>query len=157
MNLKPITKSGFKKLEAELKNLKQVERPLIIQAISDARELGDLSENAEYKSAKEKQSLIERRIAYLEMLSANSDVIDVANLSGKVVSFGATVKLQNLDSDEIKTYQIVGEYEADLEHGLISNESPVAKAIMGKNEGEEIVVRTPSGEKFFEIQEVSFR
>ncbi len=157
MNLKPITKSGFKQLEEELKNLKQVERPLIIQAIADARELGDLSENAEYKSAKEKQSLIERRIAYLEMLSANSDVIDVATLSGKTVSFGATVKLQNLDSDEIKTYQIVGEYEANLEHGLISNESPVAKAIMGKNEGDEIMVRTPSGEKFFEIQEVSFK
>ena len=156
MNLKPITSDGFIKLESELKNLKQVERPLIVQAISDARELGDLSENAEYKSAKEKQAIIDRRISYLEMLIANSDIIDVSKLSGSIVSFGATVKLKNLDSDELKTYKIVGEYEADLENGLISNESPVAKAIMGKNEGEEITVRTPSGEKFFEIQKVSF-
>jgi len=156
MDLKPITLNGFKKLEEELKNLKQVERPAIIQAISDARELGDLSENAEYKSAKEKQSLIDRRISYLEMLASNSDVIDTSKLSGHIASFGAVVKLENLDSDEIKTYQIVGEYEADLENGLISNESPVARAIIGKKEGDEITVRTPSGEKYFEIKKVHF-
>ncbi len=156
MDLKPITSKGFEKLEAELKNLKQVERPEIVQAISAARELGDLSENAEYQSAKEKQALIDRRIRYLEMISANSEVIDPSKLSGNTVTFGATVKLQNMDSDEAKTYQIVGEYEADLNSGLISNESPVARALLKKQVGDEITVRTPSGEKYFEIMEVSF-
>ncbi|MDR2934162.1 MAG: transcription elongation factor GreA [Rickettsiales bacterium] len=156
MDLKPITLKGFEKLEIELKNLKQVERPEIVEAISAARELGDLSENAEYQSAKEKQALIDRRIRYLEMMSANSEIIDPSKLSGETVMFGATVKLQDVDEDVEKTYQIVGEYEADLNHGLISNDSPIARALLRKSVGDEITVRTPSGEKYFEIKQVKF-
>ncbi len=152
----PLTRAGFDKLEAELKTLKSVERPAIIKAIAEAREHGDLSENAEYHSAKEKQSFIEGRIKELEGVIGRADVIDPAKLSGPV-KFGATVKLVDEDTDEEKTYQIVGEYEADIEAGKLNLASPIARALIGKEEGDAIEVRTPGGEKFYEILDVSYR
>ena len=155
MDKLPLTRSGFDKLEAELKTLKSVERPAIIQAIAEARDHGDLSENAEYHSAKEKQSFIEGRIKELEGVIGRADVIDPAKLSGSV-KFGATVKLVDEETDEEKTYQIVGEYEADIEAGKLNLASPIARALIGKEEGDSIEVRTPGGEKFYEILDVSY-
>ena len=146
----PLTRAGYDKLDAELKELKSVERPAIIKAIAEAREHGDLSENAEYHSAKEKQSFIEGRIKELEAVISRADVIDPAKLSGSV-KFGATVNLVDEDTDEEKTYQIVGEYEADIENGLLNIKSPLARALIGKEEGDSIEVRTPGGEKSYEI------
>lgn len=156
MQTMPITPEGFAKLEAEIKDLKQVKRPEIIEAISAARALGDLSENAEYHSAKEKQREIESRIRYLEGIQSRSQIIDPKTLSGTTITFGTKVKLQDLDTDEQKIYKIVGVYEADLEKGFISNESPVALALLQKKQGDEIVVRTPAGEREYEIKEVIF-
>uniref|UniRef100_UPI004048AF8B transcription elongation factor GreA n=1 Tax=Yoonia sp. TaxID=2212373 RepID=UPI004048AF8B len=123
----PVTKPGFDKMNAELKHLKSVERPAIIRAISEAREHGDLSENAEYHSAKEKQSFIEGRVKELEGIISLADVIDLGRMSG-TVKFGATVTLVDEDTDEEKTYQIVGEYEANIEAGLLNIKSPIARA-----------------------------
>ena len=133
----PLTRAGFDKLDAELKHLKSVERPAIIRAISDAREHGDLSENAEYHSAKEKQSFIEGRVKELEGVISLADVIDVAKLSG-TVKFGARVTLVDEDTDEEKTYQVVGEYEADIESGKLNMKSPLARALIGKDEGDSV-------------------
>ncbi|MBB3713131.1 transcription elongation factor GreA [Limimaricola variabilis] len=151
----PLTREGFAKIDAELKHLKSVERPAIIAAISEARAHGDLSENAEYHSAKEKQSFIEGRIKELESVIGLADVIDPSKMSGSI-KFGATVKLVDEDTDEEKTYQIVGEYEADIEAGRLNIKSPLARALIGKDEGDSVEVRTPGGEKSYEILSVSY-
>jgi transcription elongation factor GreA len=150
-----ITRAGFNALEAELKQLKSVERPAIIRAIAEAREHGDLSENAEYHSAREKQSFIEGRIKELEGLISRADVIDPTKLSG-AIKFGATVTIMDEDTDEEKTYQIVGEPEANLEKGLLNIKSPIARALIGKDEGDSVEVRTPGGDKSYEILDIKY-
>ena len=150
-----MTRAGHAALEAELKHLKSEERPAIIRAIAEAREHGDLSENAEYHSAREKQSFIEGRIKELEGVLGLAEVIDPATLSG-AVKFGATVKLVDEDTDEEKTWQIVGEYEADVEQGLLNIKSPIARALIGKEEGDSVEVRTPGGEKSYEILSIQY-
>lgn len=152
----PLTRAGFNKLEAELKHLKTVERPAIIRAIAEAREHGDLSENAEYHSAKEKQSFIEGRVKELEGVISLADVIDVAKLSG-TVKFGASVVLVDEDTDEEKTYQIVGEYEANIENGLLNMKSPLSRALIGKDEGDSVDVRTPGGVRSYEILSITYK
>ena len=152
----PLTRAGFDKLDAELKHLKSVERPAIIRAISEAREHGDLSENAEYHSAKEKQSFIEGRFKELEGVISLADVIDVAKLKG-TAKFGATVALVDEDTDEEKTYQIVGEYEADIERGKLNLKSPLSRALIGKGEGDSVEVRTPGGVRSYEILSITFK
>jgi len=152
----PLTRAGFDKLDAELKHLKSVERPAIIRAISVAREHGDLSENAEYHSAKEKQSFIEGRVKELEGVISLADVIDPAKLSG-TIKFGAHVTLADEDTDKEKTYQIVGEYEADIESGKLNIKSPIARALIGKDEGDSVEVRTPGGEKSYEVLEIVYK
>ncbi len=136
--------------------MKAVERPAVVQQIAEARAHGDLSENAEYHAAREKQSFLEGRIQELEDRIARADIIDVSALSGSSVKFGATVKLVDVDTDEEKTYQIVGEYEADLDNGLISYTSPIARGLIGKEEGDEAAIKTPGGKKDYEILEVVF-
>ena len=153
----PITKAGFDKMEAELKDLKSRQRPEIIEAIAEARAHGDLSENAEYKAAKEKQSLIEGRIQDLEAKVSLAEIIDPKDLSGKQVKFGATVTLEDLETEKKKTYKIVGEYEADIENGLIAYTTPVARAIIGKNEGDVVEVNTPKGQVEYDIVKVEFK
>ena len=153
----PMTVKGLAALEQELRHRQQVERPRIIQAISDARSLGDLSENAEYHAAKESQSMNEGRILELESLISRADVIDVSKLSGNRVKFGATVKLFDEDTEEEKTYQIVGEPEADVRSGRVSVTSPIARALMGKAVGDTVEVNTPGGGKSYEIVGVMFR
>ena len=152
----PLTRAGFDKLDAELKHLKSVERPAIIRAISEAREHGDLSENAEYHSAKEKQSFIEGRVKELEGVISLAEVIDPSRLSG-TVKFGAHVKLVDEDTDKETTYQIVGVYEADIENGKLNMKSPIARALIGKDEGDSVEVRTPGGVKSYEILEIVFK
>lgn len=151
----PLTREGYDKLNAELKQLKTDDRPAIIRAIAEAREHGDLSENAEYHSAKEKQSFIEGRIKELEGVISLADVIDTAKLSG-TVKFGAVIDLVDEDTDEEKTYQIVGEYEADIEAGRLNIKSPLARALIGKDEGDSVEVRTPGGEKSYEILKITY-
>jgi transcription elongation factor GreA len=152
-----MTAKGFAKLTEELKHLKTVERPSIIKAIAEARALGDLSENAEYHSAREKQSFIEGRIIELEDKIARSEVIDISKLSGDIVKFGATVKLIECENDNERVYQIVGEYEANLDHGLISIASPLARAIIGKKIDDTVEVITPNGVREYQILEVEFK
>ena len=152
----PITGKGFTALEVELRQRQQVERPRIIQAISEARAHGDLSENAEYHAAKESQSLNEGRIQELESMIARADIIDIAKLSGDKVKFGATVKLVDEDTEEEKIYQIVGEPEADVRSGRMSITSPVARALIGKVVGDTVEVVTPGGGKSYEIVGVTF-
>ncbi|MEM9582953.1 MAG: transcription elongation factor GreA [Pseudomonadota bacterium] len=151
----PMTPRGFKALDSELKNLKVVERPAIITAIAEAREHGDLSENAEYHSAKEKQSFIEGRIKELEGMIGLAQVIDPSTLSG-AIKFGATVKLIDEDTEEEKSYQIVGEQEADIHNGLLNIASPLARALIGKEEGDSVEVKTPGGTKDYEILEIQY-
>lgn len=151
----PITPAGFKTADEELKILKSVERPAIIKAIAEAREHGDLSENAEYHSAREKQSHIEGRIKELEAIISKAEVIDVKKLSGNI-KFGATVELVDEETDAEKTYQIVGEFEANIEKGLLNINSPIARALIGKEEGDSVDVRTPGGLKSYEILSVSY-
>ena len=150
-----MTRAGFIALEAELKHLKSVERPAIIQAIAEARELGDLSENAEYHSAREKQSFIEGRIKELEGIIGLAEVIDPTTMSG-TIKFGATVTLVDEDTDEEKTWQIVGEHEANIEKGLLNIKSPIARALIGKDEGDSVEVRTPGGEKSYEVLKIQY-
>ncbi len=152
----PMTRAGHAALETELKHLKSVERPAIIQAIAEAREHGDLSENAEYHSAREKQSFIEGRIKELEAVISLADVIDPATLSG-AVKFGATVTLVDEDTEEKKTWQIVGEHEANIEKGLLNIRSPIARALIGKDVGDSVEVKTPGGEKYYEVVRIDFR
>jgi transcription elongation factor GreA len=157
MDKVPLTIKGYAALEEELKHRQQVERPRIIQAISEARALGDLSENAEYHAAKEAQSLNEGRILELESLISRAEVIDVTKLSGDRIKFGATVKLVDEDTEEEKTYQIVGEPEADVRSGRVSVTSPIARALMGKTIGDTVEVTTPGGGKSYEVVGVQFR
>jgi transcription elongation factor GreA len=151
----PMTRAGFTALDEELKSLKSVERPAVIRAIAEAREHGDLSENAEYHAAREKQSFIEGRITQLEAMLSLADVIDTAKLSGPI-KFGATVTLVDEDSDEEKTYQIVGEAEADIERGLLNIKSPLARALIGKDEGDSVDVKTPGGERTYEVLSIRY-
>ncbi|HKG76620.1 MAG TPA: transcription elongation factor GreA [Beijerinckiaceae bacterium] len=157
MDKVPITTKGLTTLEEELRNRQQVERPRIIQAISEARAHGDLSENAEYHAAKEAQAMNEGRILELESLIARAEVIDVSKLNGDRIKFGATVKLIDEDTEQEKTYQIVGEPEADVRSGRVSVTSPIARALMGKTIGDTVEVNTPGGGKSYEIVGVLFR
>lgn len=152
----PMTPSGYAALEAELRQRQQVERPRIVEAISEARSHGDLSENAEYHSAKEAQSHNEGRIAELEDKLSRAEVIDVSKLSGTTVMFGATVTLVDEDTEEEKVYQIVGESEADVKGGKVSITSPTARALIGKKRGDTVEVHTPGGGKSYEILNVAF-
>ncbi|MBO7258227.1 MAG: transcription elongation factor GreA [Alphaproteobacteria bacterium] len=152
----PMTVQGYEALNTELKRLKYTERPRIVAAIEEARGHGDLSENAEYHSAREQQSFNEGRIQELESALSHAQVIDPKSLSGEKVLFGATVSLSDDDTGDEKKYQIVGQYEADLENGKISLMSPIAKALIGKQIGDIVDVRTPKGEKSYEILDVQF-
>jgi transcription elongation factor GreA len=152
----PMTVAGYAALEAELKRRQQEERPRIIQAISEARSHGDLSENAEYHAAKESQSLNEGRIAELEDKLSRAEVIDVSKLSGNTVKFGATVTLMDEDSEEEKVYQIVGEAEADVKSGKVSVSSPIARALISKKVGDTVEVNTPGGGKSYEVLKIAF-
>lgn len=153
----PMTSRGVELLRAELERLKSVERPRIAQAIAEARELGDLKENAEYHAAREQQSFNEGRVMELESKLAEAEVIDVTkiNAGGRIV-FGATVDLINVETDEEVTYQIVGEDEADIKQHLISITSPIARALIGKYKDDEIVVKAPGGEKIYEVLDVRY-
>lgn len=151
----PMTRAGHAALDQELKALKSVERPAVIKAIAEAREHGDLSENAEYHAARERQSFVEGRIKEIEALVSRAEVIDPAKLSG-AIKFGATVTLVDEDTDEEKTYQIVGEAEADIEAGLLNIRSPLARALIGKDEGDSVEVRTPGGEKSYEVLSIRY-
>lgn len=151
----PMTRRGFDALDAELKQLKSVERPAIIRDIAEAREHGDLSENAEYHAAREKQGFIEGRIKELEGSLSLADVIDTSRLSGSV-KFGATVTLVDEDNDEEKTYQIVGESEADIESGLLNIRSPLARALIGKEAGDSVEVKTPGGARSYEVLSIRY-
>ncbi|TVP70990.1 MAG: transcription elongation factor GreA [Rhodobacteraceae bacterium] len=151
----PLTRAGQQRLDAELKTLKSVERPAIIRAIAEAREHGDLSENAEYHAAREKQSFIEGRIKELESILSRAEVIDTSKLTG-TVKFGAKVTLVDEDTDEERTYQIVGEPEADLEKGLLNLKSPLARALIGKDEGDSVEVRSPGGSRSYEILSIRY-
>jgi transcription elongation factor GreA len=153
----PMTFAGYSALETELKHRQQVERPRIIQQITDARTHGDLSENAEYHAAKEQQSHNEGRIAELEDKLARADVIDVSKLSGDTVKFGATVTVVDEDTEEKKVWQLVGEPEADAKHGKISITSPLARALVGKKKGASVEVVTPGGARAFEVLKVEWR
>lgn len=150
-----MTPKGFAALDTELKQLKSVERPAIIKAIAEAREHGDLSENAEYHSAREKQSFIEGRIKELEGSIGLAEVIDPKKLSGSI-KFGATVDLVDEDTEEKKSFQIVGEAEADIEKGLLNIKSPLARALIGKEEGDSVEVKTPGGTRDYEILNVKY-
>ena len=153
----PMTAAGYTTLEAELKHCQQVERPRIIQQITEARTHGDLSENAEYHAAKEQQSLNEGRIAELEDKLARADIIDVSKLSGDTIKFGATVTLIDEDTEKKAVWQIVGESEADAKKGRISITSPLARALIGKTKGVSVEVMAPGGAKAYEIAKVEWR
>ncbi|WP_333828618.1 transcription elongation factor GreA [Pararhodobacter sp.] len=152
----PMTRRGFDALDQELKQLKSTERPAVIRAIAEAREHGDLSENAEYHAAREKQSFIEGRIKEIEGLMGRAEVIDPSRLSGPI-KFGATVKLIDEDTEEERIYQIVGEPEADIENGMLNIRSPLARALIGKEPGDSVEVRTPGGERSYEVVSVDYR
>ena len=153
----PVTVGGYNALNEELKDLKSVQRPDVIRAIAEAREHGDLSENAEYHAAREKQSFIEGRVKELEGIISRADVIDPAKLGGDTIKFGATIQLVDEDTDEEKTYQIVGETEADIAIGKLNIKSPLARALIGKEEGDSVEVMTPGGGKSYEVVSVEFK
>lgn len=152
----PMTASGFARLEEELRYLKTTARPEVIRAIAEAREHGDLSENAEYHAARERQSFIEGRVAELEDKIARAEVIDVASLNGNTVKFGATVTLVDEDTDAETAYQLVGEMEADVKEGRLAITAPLARALIGKEVGDSVEVMTPAGSKAYEILKVRF-
>jgi len=153
----PMTADGFQRLEEELRHLKLNERPAVIRQIAEAREHGDLSENAEYHAARERQSFIEGRVAELEDKIARAEVIDVSKLSGKQVKFGATITVVDEDTDEKNSYQIVGPDEADVREKRLSITSPLARALIGKKAGDTVEVTTPNGSKSYEIVRVAFK
>ena len=157
MEKEPITLNGLQNLKNELEDLKNVQRPKIVEAIAEARSHGDLKENAEYHAAKEQQALIESRVIAINDLIARANVIDVTKIdnNGKVI-FGSTVKVQDLDNNKNITYRLVGQDEADIKKNLIFFKSPIGKSLIGKNEGEMISVSTPSGERNFEILKVEY-
>ena len=156
MNKVPMTDRGFSRLEEELRRLKTVDRPEIIRALAAAREMGDLSENAEYHAAKERQAYVEGRILELGDKLSRAEVIDVERLSGDRVTFGATVRLADEDTDKESVYQIVGTDESDIEAGLLSITSPLARALIGKSVGDSVDVTTPNGSRSFEIVELRY-
>ena len=157
MNKEPMTEYGYNKLRAELKDLQEVQRPHIVKEIDIARSHGDLKENAEYHAAKEKQAFIESRITELSTMLANAQIIDPSKLEHKKVSFGSTIKILNLDTDKELTYTIVGALESTPQKGLISSSSPIAKSLIGKEVGEEVTIKLPSGESDFEILEIGYK
>jgi transcription elongation factor GreA len=157
MSKVPMTSVGFNRLQEELRRLKTTDRPAVIRALAEAREHGDLSENAEYHAARERQSFIEGRVLELEDKIARAEVIDVSKLSGKQVKFGATVTLADEETDEKAVYQIVGEDEADISKGRLSVTSPLARALIGKAIGESVEVTTPRGARSYEVVKVAFR
>ena len=152
----PMTAGGYAALDSELKQLKTVERPGVIAAIAEAREHGDLSENAEYHAARERQSFIEGRIKEIEGLLSRADVIDPLKVAGDTIKFGATVKLVDEDTEEEKTYQIVGEVEADIENGRLNIRSPLARALIGKEVGDSVEVMTPGGGRCYEELSIDY-
>src|SRR5579863_10699888 len=156
MNRLPMTADGYSRLQEEIKRLKSTERPAIIRAIAEARTHGDLSENAEYHAARERQSFIEGRLMELEDKIARAEVIDTTKLSGSVIKFGATVTLADEETDEEQTFKIVGEDEADVKDGRLSVTSPLARALIGKGEGDSVEVSTPRGAKSYEVVTVAF-
>jgi transcription elongation factor GreA len=156
MNKIPMTAEGHNRLREELKRLKTVDRPAIIRAIAEARDHGDLAENAEYHSARDRQGFIEGRLAEIEDKIARAEVIDVSKLSGSVIKFGAKVTLADEETDEEQTFQIVGEDEADISQGRLSVTSPLARALIGKRTGESVEVATPRGAKSYEVVTVAF-
>jgi transcription elongation factor GreA len=151
-----MTGEGFNQLQEELKRLKSIERPAIIKAIAEARTHGDLSENAEYHAARERQSFVEGRVMELEDKISRAEVIDVSKLSGSLVKFGATVTLADEETDEEQTFRIVGEDEADIKQGRLSVTSPLARALIGKSKGDSVEVSTPRGAKSYEVVTVAF-
>ncbi len=153
----PMTRGGYERLLEELKRFKTEERPSVIRAIEEARDYGDLSENAEYHAAKERQSFIEARVAELEDKARRAEVVDVSRLSGAQIKFGATVTLANEDTEEKITYQIVGADESDIRSGLLSIQSPLARALIGKAKGGSVEVVTPGGARAYEILAVAYR
>lgn len=153
----PITVKGYESLQEEIKHLKFVERPDVIKAIASARELGDLSENAEYHAAREKQAFLEGRIIDLEDKSARAEIIDPSKLSGKDIKFGASITIIDEDTDEKFSYTIVSDYEANINKGLISISSPIARGLIGKSEGESAEISTPKGIKYYEIEKVEYK
>ena len=157
MNKVPMTEAGYKNLQDELKKLVSKERPAIIAAITEARGHGDLSENAEYQYAKEQQNLIESKILELENTIVQAEVIDISKLSGKEIMFGATVKIQDNETSEQSTYQIVGEYESDIENKKISINSPMARGLIGKSKNDVVEINSPKGIKFYTVVSVKFQ
>lgn len=153
----PLTLAGFERLQEELKHLKSVERPAVIEAIAEARDHGDLKENAEYHSAREKQSFLEGRIQELEGIISLADTIDPSKMSGDTVKFGATVMIVDEDTNEEATYQIVGEPEANFEKGLLALSAPLSRALIGKGVGDVAEVHTPKGKKSYEILSVEYK
>lgn len=153
----PMTARGYNRLQDELKHLKSVERPAVIKAIAEAREHGDLSENAEYHAARERQSFIEGRVMELEDKISRAEVIDPTKLAGNAVKFGATITLADEDTDEEVTYQIVGQDESDIKQGLVSITSPLARALIGKSVGDSVEVTTPGGSKSYEVVKINFK
>ena len=152
-----MTPAGYERLVAELKQLKDIERPAVIRAIAEAREHGDLSENAEYHAAREKQSFIEGRVLELEDKVSRAEVIDASKMTGKTVRFGATVTLADEDTDEEATYRIVGADESDINSGLLSVAAPLARALIGKEPGDSVEVTTPGGHKSYEVVKVQYK
>ena len=156
MNRLPMTADGYSRLQEEVKRLKSTERPAIIRAIAEARTHGDLSENAEYHAARERQSFIEGRLAELEDKIARAEVIDTSKLSGSLIKLGATVTLADEETEEEQTFKIVGEDEADIKGGRLSVTSPLARALIGKGKGDSVEVSTPRGNKSYEVVTVAF-
>ena len=156
MSTFPVTPAGFDKVKTELNRLKKVERLQISKEIGAARELGDLSENFEYHAAKERQGMVHARMKYVEDVLSRAEVIDPATLSGDKVKFGARVGLLNLDTEEEVSYQIVGPEESDLEQGRISVSSPLARALLGHEVGDEVTIRLPAGIRAYEVQDIAF-
>ena len=157
MNKVPMTEAGYKNLQDELKILVNKKRPAIIAAITEARGHGDLSENAEYQQAKEQQSLIESKISELENTIVQAEVIDISKLSGKEIMFGATVKIKDNETGEQSTYQVVGEYESDIENKKISINSPMARGLIGKSKNDVVEINSPKGIKFYTVVSVKFQ
>jgi len=156
MNKIPMTAAGYDKLTEEIKHLKSVERPANIKALEEARAHGDLSENAEYHAAKDKQAFIEGRVLELESTISRADIIDVTKLSGDAVTFGATVTVIDEETEKESRYQIVGDFEADVKNGKVSVSSPIARALIGKGAGDSVEVSTPGGGRAYEIVKVEF-
>lgn len=156
MDKVPMTSAGYARLDSELRRLKTVDRPEIIRAIAAAREHGDLSENAEYHAARERQAFVEGRVADLEDIIRRAEVIDVSKLSGKTVKFGATVTIADEDTEERRTFQIVGEHESDVDAGRLSVTSPLARAVIGRAVGDSVEVATPRGARACEIMRVRY-